>query len=302
MGRLFRVGNGPCSWGALEFNLDGVTPGYEQVLDEMAEAGYVGTDLGDCGFLPTDARALRATLDRRGLALISGFVPVALANPQAHAEGEAAGIRIARLLREAGGQECVVVLADDNGAVEVRTRNAGRVTPQMGLSDDDWRTFAAGANRVARTIRERTGLRTVFHHHCAGFVETPAETDRLMSSTDPGLLGLCLDTGHCAWGGGDPLAALSRYYDRVWLVHFKDVDASVAAQARIEEWNYFDAVRNGVFCELGRGQVDFPAVRDLLVAQGYGGWIVVEQDVLPSMGSPRESAQRNRDYLRSIGV
>ena len=302
MGGLFRIGNGPCSWGVLEFDLEGATPGYEQVLDEISEAGYVGTDLGDWGFLPTDGQALRAALDQRGLALISGFVPVGLANPEAHAEGEAAGLRTARLLREAGGDECVVVLADDNTAVEVRTRNAGRVTPEMGLSDYEWRTFAAGANRITLTIREQTGLRTAFHHHCAGFVETPAEMDRLMASTDPALLGLCLDTGHCAWGGGDSLAALSRYGDRVWLVHFKDVDASIAARARAEGWGYFEAVRRGVFCELGRGQVDFPAVRDLLVAQGYEGWLVVEQDALPSMGAPGESAQRNRDFLRSIGL
>jgi inosose dehydratase len=32
------------------------------------------------------------------------------------------------------------------------------------------------------------------------------------------------------------------------------------------------------------------------------GWIVVEQDVLPGMGTPKESAQRNREYLKSIGL
>jgi inosose dehydratase len=286
----------------LEFGLQGTTPGYKQVLDEIAETGYAGTDLGDWGFLPTDATALRAALGRRGLALISGFVPVALVNPRAHADGEDAAVRIARLLREAGGEECLIVLADENATVDARTRHAGRVTPEMALSDDEWRTFAAGADRVARTIVEQTGLRTVFHHHCGGYVETPAEVDRLVTSTNPELLGLCLDTGHFAWGGGDPRTALCRYGDRIWHVHFKDVDPAVRARARIEEWGYFEAVENGVFCELGQGQVDFPGIADVLSGQGYEGWIVVEQDVLPSMGSPKASAQRNRDCLRSIGL
>ena len=58
----------------------------------------------------------------------------------------------------------------------------------------------------------------------------------------------------------------------------------------------------GIFPELGQGDVDFPAVLHELEHIGYDSWIVVEQDVLPGMGSPRQSAQRNRDYLRSIGL
>jgi len=76
----------------------------------------------------------------------------------------------------------------------------------------------------------------------------------------------------------------------------------VAQQARDQGWDYFATVQNGVFCELGQGAVDFPAMRDALRARHYDGWIVVEQDVLPSMGSPKASAQRNRDYLRGLGL
>ena len=302
MSHTFRIAAAPCSWGVLEFGLEGATAGCGQVLDEMVETGYMGTDLGDWGFMPTDPTELRAEFERRCLDLVSAFVPVALANPQAHDDGEAMVVRAARLLREAAGEACLVVLADDNGTVDVRTKNAGRVTPGMGLSHSQWETFAAGTNRVARAIKQQTGLRTVFHHHCAGYVETPAEVDELMARTDPELVGLCLDTGHDMWGGGDPLAALSRYGDRVWHVHFKDLDASVVERASAESWDYLRAVQEGVFCELGRGQVNFPAVRDMLVEQDYDGWIVVEQDVLPSMGSPKASAQRNRDYLRSMGL
>ena len=299
---MIQIANAPCSWGALEFDLAAPAPGYAEVLDEMAATGYAGTELGDFGFMPTDPGRLRGELARRGLALLAAFVPVALADPAAQAAGAEVAVRTARLLAAASDARPLIVLADDNGSAAMRREHAGRVLPEHGLRDAQWDTFAAGALRVARAVLDATGLRTVFHHHCAGWVETPAEIDALMRRTDPELLGLCLDTGHLTYGGGDPLATLSRYADRVWHVHFKDCDPAVARQARERGWDYFEAVKRGIFCELGRGSVDFPAVATALAARGYGGWVVVEQDVLPGMGTPAASARRNREYLRSIGL
>jgi inosose dehydratase len=116
------------------------------------------------------------------------------------------------------------------------------------------------------------------------------------------VVGLCLDTGHCRFGGGDPLSLLDRYASRVWHVHLKDHDPAIAAQARDEGWDYFAAVRNGLFCELGKGDVDFPGLRGAMERLDYHGWVVVEQDVLPDMGEPLESARANRSYLREIGL
>jgi inosose dehydratase len=302
MADRIRIANAPCSWGVLEFDLDGEAAGYQQVLNEIAETGYVGTELGDWGFMPTDPAELRAELEARHLDLLAAFVPVAFVDPAAHAAGEATAVRTAQLLHDTAGTDCFIVLADNNGTVPVRTQNAGRITPEMGLSEEQWRTFAAGVDRVARAIKDTTGLRTVFHHHCAGYVETPAEIERLMALTDPTLVGLVLDTGHYMFGGGDPAEALERYYNRIWHVHFKDFDPKAAERSRQQNGDYFAAIRQGVFCELGQGVVNFPQIRDMLTARGYDGWIVVEQDVLPSMGAPKLSAQRNRDYLRSINL
>jgi inosose dehydratase len=85
-------------------------------------------------------------------------------------------------------------------------------------------------------------------------------------------------------------------------VHFKDCDPAVVARSRREGWDGLTSTGNGVFCELGRGSVDFPGVLRALRENGFRGWIVVEQDILPGMGDPRESARHNREYLRSIGV
>lgn len=297
-----RLANAPCSWGVLEFGLSEQVASWEQVLDEIAETGYAGTEMGDWGFLPTDAERLRAELSRRDLQMVGGFVPVAMAQPDALEGGIALALNTARLLAATGGKEAVLVLADDNGTVEERTRNAGHVTAELGLGEAQWASFASAAQSIARQVRAETGLRTAFHHHCGGYVETPNEIARLMALTDPELLGLCLDTGHCLYGGGDPLALLRRYRSRVWHVHLKDMEPAVARRARQQGLNYYEAVAQGVFCELGRGGVPFADILEELGSMDYQGWLVVEQDVLPSLGTPRASAERNRAYLRGLGL
>ncbi len=307
------IANAPCSWGALEFEgLQGEQVAYSQMLDELRDTGYAGTELGDWGYMPTEPGALRAELERRGLAMVGAFVPVALKYPGAHAAGGEYALRVARLLAAVADSSPaapppLIVLADDNGSDPQRTLNAGGVTPEMGMSREEWAIFARGAERVARAVREETGLRTAFHHHCAGYVDTPEEIDRLLDLTDPDLLGLVFDTGHYLFGSGGldgsiVLDGFKRHRERIWHVHFKDCQLEVARRSREEGWDYFSSLRHGIFCELGQGGVPFPAVVEQLATWNYRGWIVVEQDILPGMGSPKASAQRNRDYLRNIGL
>lgn len=299
-----RVGNAPCSWGTLEFEeTQGQQIGFGQMLDELVETGYTGTELGDWGFMPTETEALRAELIKRKLVMLGAFVQVALKDGTALDEGIARAVKTARLLASVATEPMpFLVLSDDNATDPQRTLNAGRITPDMGLTSGEWKQFASGAESVARAVRSETGLRTVFHHHCAGYVETAEELARFLDSTDPGVIGLVFDTGHYAYGSGsqDVVAALERFKDRVWYMHLKDCHPEIAKRARAEKWGYFEALRQGVFCELGRGCVDFPAVLRWLKESGYQGYTLVEQDVVGGMGTPRESALRNRQYLRSI--
>ena len=295
------VGNAPCSWGIIE-HVEGDRGGYARVLDEMHETGFVGTELGDWGFMPTGPEVLRQELTARDLKLLASWVSVYLHDADRHAESEADAVRTARLLAEVGGPDALIVLGNDPYTDPVRTKCAGRILPEQGMTDVQWRVFVEGAQRVASAVKRETGLRTVFHHHIGTWVETPEETARFLSLTDPNLIGLCFDTGHYRFGGGDPVQGLRRHANRVWHVHFKDHEPLVAEQSRRNEWNAVQSVEHGVFCELGHGDVDFLAIIQELRAMRYSGWIVVEQDVLPGMGTPKESAQRNRDYIRSVGL
>jgi inosose dehydratase len=299
------VGNAPCSWGTLENQDKSQQIPFNRMLDELVETGYTATELGDWGYMPTEAPALAAELTRRNLVMLGAFVPVAMKNPAAHEPGIAAAVRTARLLAAvATAPKPYLVLSDDNGTDPVRTKMAGRITPAQGLSAAEWKVFAGGADKIARAVFEETGLQTVLHHHCAGYVETPDEIDTFLKLTDPRYIGLVFDVGHYYHGTGkeecDVVAALDRFAERVWYIHLKDLEPAVARRSRDEQWDYFTAMRNGLYPELGKGCVDFPAMLRWLSAHDYKGYMLVEQDILPGMGTPKESAKRSRDYLHTV--
>jgi inosose dehydratase len=293
------LASAPVSWGIYEF--EGITPKfpYTRVLDEIRDTGYTGTDLGPWGYLPTDADVLRAELDARGLQLLSAFVPVKLVDANAHAAGAEAALKVGRLLAALGAR--CIVLADDNGSVPELVAQAGRRTGSA-LDDAGWQVVARGVNTIAQRVADETGLRTVFHHHCAGYVETPDETRRLLEKTDASI-GLCFDTGHWHYAGGDAVAGMREFDERIHILHLKDCQPRIAAECRASAADYFAAIAAGVFCPLGEGEVDFPGVIAEMEKLGYDGWAVVEQDILTDdLDAPKRYSAANRAYLKSIGV
>jgi inosose dehydratase len=296
-----RVGNAPVSWGIFEIAGLSADLLYPQVMDEIAEAAYEGTELGPWGYYPTTAAALKAELDARGLTLASAFCPVDLTRPEDYAVAEASALTVADLLRQLGVGE--LILADpfrlDRAAV------AGRADPEHELSEAAARAQASGLNRLGGQLAER-GMRVVFHHHAATFVETTSEIDRLLASTDPSLVGLCLDTGHAVYGGTDPVDLVRRWGDRVRYVHLKDVDPTALAAARRQGLSYNDGVKSGIFCPLGQGCVDFETIFALFRQIGYDGWLIVEQDVIADESgrtlAPLAAAKISREFLRQFGV
>ena len=293
-----KIGTAPVSWGIMEAEGWNGHQSYARVLDEMAEAGYDGTELGPYGYLPTEPERLIAELSSRGLRLVSAFVPIHLAEARRHEADFHEAIKVARLLARAGSR--LIVLADEMGGARMSV--AGRVNEERdGMSANQWDGAVEIIGRIATACRE-LGLVTAFHHHAGTLVETPAEIERLCASTDPSLIGLCLDTGHYMYGGGDPVEAVEKYGSRILHLHLKDVRPEVLQSVREGGVGFLDAVRRGVFCELGEGAVDVPAIAQGLMNRGYQGWALVEQDVdadQPGV-NPYESAVRSRKYLRDV--
>jgi inosose dehydratase len=300
---MMRVGTAPISWGVSEMPDWGQVLPAAQVLDEMAATGYAGTELGPWGYLPDNIERLRADLDGRGLALIGGFCPVTLHLPERQAEQQRFALEVARRLRDLGAT--VLVLAEAGDAA--RLASAGHVAPGStpAFAADDWRRFAAGAAAIAAAARE-IGLTTAFHPHVGSYVETEAEIADLLQRTDPALLGLCVDSGHLAYAGADPVALTERYRDRIRHVHLKDVSAAVLRQAQTQGWSFAEAVGQGIFVPLGDGMVGLPAMLAALRSAEYDGWLVVEQDRrllgAAQQTRSRADAERSRQALRAQGL
>ena len=293
-----KVGSAPVSWGIMEVEGWSGQQAYSEVFDEMVQAGYAGTELGPYGYLPMEPERVTAELSKRGLQLVSAFVPIPLADPERHEAGFQEAITVAELLARSGAR--LIVLADVMS--EARMAVAGRaVEARDGMSERQWEGAAQILTRVARACGE-LGLAAAFHHHAGTLVETPKEIERLCERTDASLIGLCLDTGHYFYGGGDPVEAVQKYGSRIRHLHLKDLVPAVLESVRQEGVDFLEAVRRGVFCELGAGAVDFPKVVQGLIACGYDDWAIVEQDVDASQPGvrPLESAARSREYLRNV--
>jgi inosose dehydratase len=272
-------------------------PRSERVLAAISSAGYEGTELGPPGYLG-DRDNLRDRLEDHGLALVGGYIPIRFSEPEHWEEDLAAMHGTLDLFAAGDGTEAKAVLAD--GGSPERAQFPGRAAsdPSIGLDASGWRRLSEGIARAADLARTR-GFEPTFHHHTATFVEAPWEIERVLDLTDVGLL---LDTGHLALGGGDPIQALRDWGERINHVHVKDVHNDVLAGVIADRADMPEAWRRGVFCELGTGDVDLDSFFAELARLQYGGWLVVEQDMVPQ--SPQDAADaeaaqvRNRAWLR----
>ena len=264
---------------------------YPQLLEDMVAAGYTATEWDVC--MEKDAGKMLADLQAGGLRMLGRFVGLELRNPEKRVAEIERGLGIARFLKAIGGE---YLIAADSGDAR-RREEAGHVGSQSGLSDAEWRSLGEGLNELGRQVKG-DGMRLVFHNHVGTYVETEAETSRLLDETDDAFVGWCLDCGHLAYGGGDTVRTLARYGNRVSYVHIKDVDGKVLERSRAERWDWATALKNFIFAPLGQGIARVPDVIKALQENAYNGWLVVEQDTTPV--DPTENARENRLYLERL--
>jgi inosose dehydratase len=298
------LANAPVSYGAFEITV-GVDPNVPDpvaLLDAVASAGYAGIDLGPVGYLGTGER-LAARLAERGLALAGGYLELPFSEPEAIGPALAELDALLEIFDSAGSSQHPPrpTLADAGSPVRAALPGRAALDPSVGLDDAGWERFAGGLARAVARCRER-GYEPTFHHHTATYVEAQWEIERLLEVSD---IGLCLDTGHLLLGRGDPVAAIRAWGSRINQLHLKDARLDILEQIVAEAAPVQEIWRRRAFCRLGEGDIPIANVLAAIADVGYGGWLVVEQDVLPDPDDPQRPAEeqrQNREYLRAYGL
>ncbi len=291
------IGNAPCSWG-VEFADDPRNPPWEKVLSDCAAAGYAGIELGPVGYMPEDPAILAEALARHGLELIGGVVFRAFHDPAQWDDVMDGAVRTCRALTAHGAKQLVLI----DSISPRRAPTAGRADAAEKMDAAEWTAFRDRIATVARMGAEEYGLTVGIHAHAAGFMDFEPELERLLDEVDESVLKICFDTGHHSYAGFDPVGFMERHVGRISYMHFKDIDPKVKASVLSEGTGFYEACGQGIFCNLGQGDVDFPRVRQILLDNGFDGWCTVEQDCDPTLDiDPLSDARANRDYLRSIG-
>jgi inosose dehydratase len=285
--RASRLAGAPISWGVCEVPGWGVQLPPARVLSEMAALGLTATELGPQGWLPLDGAAVRAELDRYGLRLIGGFVPIMIHEPDLAPTRESAR-RAAGQLAAAGAEVFVAAIVQD----------AGWSAPQP-LDDEGWRRAGTHLHELADAAAAE-GVTLVLHPHVGTLVESAADVERALAHTD---VPWCFDTGHLLIGGIEPVQFVRDHSERIGHVHLKDVDATLAERVRGGELSLVQATQMGLFRPLGDGDARLEEVVRLLDQMGYERWLVLEQDIAitgtepPADGGPALDVARSIEFL-----
>jgi inosose dehydratase len=289
-GLAARLAGAPISWGVCEVPGWGLMLPPERVLAEMAELGLRATELGPIGYLPFEPAAIRDALDRHGLHLVGGFVPLVL-HERDLAPARAAAERSAAVLAGAGADTFnAAIVADDDWS------------PPVALDTDGWERLGRNLAEIERLVAQH-GLTLALHPHAGTQVQTAGEIERMLETSD---VGWCLDTGHLLIGGVDPVEFVRRHGDRIVHAHLKDVDAAVAHRLRAGELSLVGATQAGLFRPLGQGDGRIDEVAQLLEGSGYERWLVLEQDTAltgeePPVGSgPVTDVRTSIEYLLTL--
>ncbi len=290
-----KIGSAPDNWGVW-FSSDPRQTPWNRFLDELVEAGYNATELGPFGYLPTDPAQLHQELRQRGITVTGTFAMADLANPAEWPELERQVLGAGELLASFGAK--FLVLIDSLYSDE----HTGQPLRPTRLDGDGWERLIDATHRVADIAQSKFGLQVVFHPHAETNIEYEDQIERFLVDTEP-RVGLCFDTGHHAYRGGDPVRFMRQHAARIPYLHIKSVDHDIQARVQAEHIPFSQAVGMDMFCELDQGTVDFVAFRNVLQDIDYQGWAIVEQDMYPApFDKPLPIARRNRAYLRELGL
>ena len=291
-----KIGGSPESWGIVSPD-DPDRTKWNDFLDEVAEAGYKWIELGPYGYLPTDLTVLRSELNSRGLKISANWAMAHLEDPSAWTGLEKQVLGMGELLASLNAK--FLILIDDTYTDQV----TGERLKSNSLDKLEWKRLIDVTHKVANIAKDKFGLDLVFHPHVETHIENEGQIETFLEQTDSDIVGLCLDTGHFAYGNVDPISFMRRHSDRIPYLHLKNIDPEIQNRVKNENIPFATAVENGMFCEPWKGAVDFVAFRDVLHEVNYKGYAIFEQDMYPApFEKPLPIAKRTREYLREIGI
>ncbi|CAI0854253.1 Inosose dehydratase [Serratia quinivorans] len=302
------IANAPCSWGVDDPKNPHLPP-YTKVLQEASTAGYRSIELGPWGYLPTDAAILSAELQRHGLSLVAGTIFDDLVSEQNFSKLLELTHNICRNLSQAPKAQPInaghfsppyLVIIDFGNPQRAKFAGQSSLAPR--LPQADWQRMIGHIMTLSEIAWQEYGVRPVVHPHAGGCIEFADEIEQLVEQIPHQTAGLCLDTGHLYYSGMDPVTWIDRYFARIDYLHFKDVNPQVFQQVLASGLDFFTACAQRVMCPLGKGAIDYPAVRELLATRDYQGWITIEQERDPrhAQGSLSDVTE-SLNYLRTLG-
>lgn len=292
---MILYGTNPIAWTNDDDRSLGAHISLTQCLDETAAIGFDGIEKGHK--LPTTVEGLKAELGGRGLRFVSGWHSTnLLVNP---VEAEKAAMQPFLDVLKAMGCKVIIVCETSNA---IHGNDGVAVNDRPRLTEGEWAAFGAGIEALAQHAADQ-GITLAYHHHMGTIVEAEWEIDRLMAETGPATH-LLLDTGHCTFGGGDPVRLARRHMGRVAHIHAKNIRPEVMAEVREQGLSFLEGVRRGVFTVPGdpEGCVDFPAVLKVAAGHGYQGWLVIEAEQDPSVRVPLTYQSMGLRYLKAVAV
>lgn len=285
------IGTAPDSWGVW-FPSDPEQVSADVFLREVAQAGYEAIELGPYGYLPTDPNELREALEKHQLSVLAGTVFSGLHRPDSWDQVWKQVTDVAALTQAMGGEHIVVIPA------MYRDEKTGADLEPSTLTDEQWTLLTGQTDELGRRIRDEFGLAVQFHSHAESHVGYQPEIERFLEATNPDYVNLCLDTGHIAYYGGDPVELITKYPERIGYVHLKQVNPEIMQQVRDRNIVWPEAVRMGAMTEPPLGVPDMPPVLEALAGLNREIKGIIEHDLYPCAPDlPLPIAKRTKAYL-----
>ena len=284
-----KLGIAPIAWTNDDMPDLGAENTFEQCISEMALAGFTGCEVGNK--YPRDTKVLKKALELRGMQICNAwFSSFLITKP--YEEVEKDFIEHITFLKEMGAK--VVGISEQGHSIQ--GTDLSIFDDKYVMNDEEWDMLCTGINKLGKVAKDM-GIALCFHHHMGTVVQTAAEIDRMMENTDPELFGLLFDTGHLAYCGEDYLAVLKKYAKRIKHVHLKDIRPDVVKKVKDEHLSFLQGVRLGAFTVPGDGMIDFAPIFEVLEANDYEGWMLVEAEQDPAIANPFEYAVKARKYI-----